>query len=905
VQQRLTCPRIRSSFLCCKTLPLDEFSNTEVLVVAVFFHKRRFPISKFGVLSSSVANPCVAMSRLDRDSNNNTNINDVLPDGDLGSRAFRAWATFLLHHRWFFLILSLGITLLFGKFMVTGLEVNTDFERFLDSESEVIKVVDELRDTFGQDQPFIFNIRGDVFSIDYLNRLKALHQELESLEMDIESLGERRRVRKDADKRPPPSQPPFEQNANLDQFPEEEGWGDETKGSIVEEIVSLINVRQVSWRSGSLKVAGLLDDWPSPEELPSLKKKVLADESLVGRVIDADGAHSVIMVRTDFMLEADLRRVHREMVRIGKAHRADGFEVMVTGMPTVSDTVHELILSDQARVTASAFSVVIIIAFFIFRHPLGVLGPFLVVVFADIWVLGLMGLVRVPITTTTSMITAFIACVGTGDAIHVQSVYRNARRNGVANQDAIIHSISITGVPVLYTSITTAIGLLSLILADLGGIGEMGVFSAFGVTAALINSLVLLPIVLSVNRKSLLGASHSVEKESRIDRFLDFCNGLSRPKEVNGKLSYTRRNIVLSIAAGATIFIFIGLSMLQAYHETLSWFPKDHSLYRNVKEFENSIGGMASANLLIEANHNKNLKDREILQALEALEKHIESYTPEDSAERFVHNSISMLDIIRESWRAVNDDKPEYNKLPDTQQGVYDMITLFESASPDDLKRLVTIDMKKAVMIARVKWMNAMAYEPLVAYIQRGIDKYVGDKASVKITGSVIVAADIISSLVLDMLKSFGGAIFIITLIMISLLKGIKLGTLAMIPNLIPVLSVMALMGFLSIYLDTATVMLGSLAIGIVVDDTIHYLHQFKAHYDKHKDVERAIKYSFDHTGRAMIITSIMLATAFMCNEIAVLLCYKITGLLLSSIIVLAIFIDLCLCPAILRAIYK
>ena len=112
-------------------------------------------------------------------------------------------------------------------------------------------------------------------------------------------------------------------------------------------------------------------------------------------------------------------------------------------------------------------------------------------------------------------------------------------------------------------------------------------------------------------------------------------------------------------------------------------------------------------------------------------------------------------------------------------------------------------------------------------------------------------------------------------------------------------------LSYLFLVIDTATVMLGSLAIGIVVDDTIHYLHQFKVHYDKHRDVEQAIQYSYDHTGRAMIITSIMLMCGFLCNEVATLLCYKITGILLAMIILLALFIDLCLCPAILRAVYK
>jgi predicted RND superfamily exporter protein len=213
--------------------------------------------------------------------------------------------------------------------------------------------------------------------------------------------------------------------------------------------------------------------------------------------------------------------------------------------------------------------------------------------------------------------------------------------------------------------------------------------------------------------------------------------------------------------------------------------------------------------------------------------------------------------------------------------------------------------MKKTLMVARTAWMDALSYKPLTRHLEEGVERFVGERATVEASGTIYVDITIISRLLMDLLRSFGAALVVITVIMLILLREIKLGLLAMIPNLLPILTVMGFMGFVSIRLDLATILLGSLAIGIVVDDTIHYLHQFKAHFAAHGEVESAIQHAFEHTGRALVITSVMLTTGFACNVFAQLNNYKMAGLLLSLTIALALLIDLCVTPALLRAAYS
>jgi predicted RND superfamily exporter protein len=126
-----------------------------------------------------------------------------------------------------------------------------------------------------------------------------------------------------------------------------------------------------------------------------------------------------------------------------------------------------------------------------------------------------------------------------------------------------------------------------------------------------------------------------------------------------------------------------------------------------------------------------------------------------------------------------------------------------------------------------------------------------------------------------------------------------------MLPNLMPIAVVMGYMGYAGIVLDTSTLMLGSIAIGIVVDDTIHFLHQFKSHHDVHGQVEAAVKHAFTHSGRAMALTSLLLVAGFACVTAGDMLSSRLFGYLLGLTAVAALLADLTLTPALMRVVYR
>lgn len=816
---------------------------------------------------------------------------------------FAAWARFVLRFRYPLLLVTLALTAVFGQATAQRLEIDTSVEAFLATKSDAFATLEELRDDFGRDEMFVVIAEGEVFSLPFLTRLKALHEELSSLDMELESLGKRKSLATGELVEKPQEQALADDG--FGDFGDDEGWGDEAGGTVVDETISIINARNTTFRGGGLVVEGLLDRFPTEEQLPALREFVLSEPSLVGRVVGKEGRFAAVMLRTDFMSEADSKRVHEEITRIVGKHQGKGFKLQVGGIPALTAALNTLILGDLGRMAGWAMGFIILIMAITFRHPIGILGPVAVVGQAVLWCFGSMALAGVKMTMISNILPAFILCVGIGDSVHILSVYRDMRFAGHDNEESIVRAVASTGMPVLFTTLTTCIGLLSFRIASVDAIRDMGTFGAFGVAIALVHSLVFLPAFLTFNRKSLLGrpvrdATHTGDL---LDRFLAFCNDLSAPRALEGQRSYARRNRTLFAASVVGVLSAAGAVTLEVYHNPVSWIPDSFEVKEAFDTLDNHLGGTADLTLLIKAKDGENLRDRDLMLALGKVQAHALEYEDPRRPDT-VGNVTSVIDVLKESNRAVHEDQAKYYAVPDTERGVSDMFTLFENAGPDALRRLATVDLSRGIMVIRAKWMDATSYEPLIAHIQGAIDEYVGEQAVISPTGAILNVVAIVSSLLMDLIRSFGTALVVITIVMVALLRDLRLGLISMVPNLLPVMIVMGFMGVTDIPIDLNTILLGSIAIGIAVDDTIHFLYQFKRHFTVHGDVEAAIDHSFSHAGRAIVTTSVILAFGF--GVFAAAEMYNVVrfGLLISLTLVIALLVDLIFTPALLRMTY-
>ena len=832
--------------------------------------------------------------------------------GELGNRYFRAFGTMVVGHRWTVLLLIGAVTAGAIYQIRTKLYVDNSPEAFMDSGGEAARVLEDFRDVFGRDDVFLVLVEGDVFSLPFLTKLKALHTELESIDIKVASLGERKASRDARRGRPTsgPHEPKKKPAAADDDFAEMDTGGDEwagvAGGSVVDEVISLINVRKIRTRKDGIDVGDLMKPMPTTEaEVAALRREVLGDPSagmppdttLVGQVVGRDGRHAAIVVRTDFMSQPDSVRVNEHVLELLERHKAPGFSVHLAGMPPMVASLQSMMLGDMQVLVMVSLGTIGLILLFMFVHPMGAIVPLMVVAVSAIWTLGLMATLGIPMTVISNILPAFLVCVGVADAVHLISIYRQGLLAGSDTRAAAIDAIADTGVPVFFTSLTTAVGLMSFKFASVDAIGEMGAMGAFGVGAAFVNTLTLLPAMLSFNKRSLMGADRA-RRMGAVDGLLRLCSVLTGQ-------TVGRRRATLGIALGLTAVAIFGATKLYVWHDPLSWLPKDTPVKVAFALTDEKLGGTANVQLLIDAEKRGGIKDIEVQAGLVALEKYLRAFVHPKTGDAIVGNVRSVVDIVRETNRALKGGDRKFYRVPDSQEAVNDRFFLVESSGPDDLKRLLTLDAKTTQMTIGMKWLEASSYQPLADYVIEGVKKYLpAAKVTVSMTGTVFNFLSTVGMLIRDLIRSFSVAFAVITLIMILLLRNIKLGLIAMVPNLLPIAYIMGIMGIGRIPIDMANLMIASIALGIAVDDTIHLLHHFKVHHDRYGDTEAAIQHALEHTGRALVVTSIILALGFFVYLSSQMLSLQRFGALIGLTVILALLLDLILTPALLRMAY-
>jgi predicted RND superfamily exporter protein len=800
------------------------------------------------------------------------------PDSTKGS-LFQWWIRLVLRHR---LLTTLALVALSATFAVqagTRLVVDTSAEALLADDSEASRALVQLRETFGDDRYILVLAGGNVFTNEYLERLKALHTDIEAISLAMHSK----------------AQAPAASAAHgFD--PSADDWDQETAGAAIDQVVSLINVREVKWTEGTLRVGDFVEELPlTPAQLEELRTAALRDPVKVGRIIGEKGAHSVVIVRTSDLSEAEQTAVYERIGELCKRHRKDDFTLHLGGYPALLAAINTTLMADVAQVFSLAVLGMLVALFLMFRHPLGVMGPVLVILMSVMWVLGSMAMLGADFTLISSVVPIFIAASGLGNAIHLQAIYRQLRLSGVGNRDAIARAAGIAGRAMAFTSLTTMAGMASFAFTSLGSVREMGVYSALGSAYSFLLSLTLVPLALSLHRKVGLGGTKTAVP-GVVPRLVSFTH-----RVVCQVAASRRRSIaIVSVFAVVTMIFALGIANLRVHHEPLSWFPDGHPIRQAFSEYERHIGGSANVALLIDLQGDHRLTEKEAIRRMEELERKISAYRDPNGTTP-VTKIASVLDLIRESWRAVHEDKPEYYVVPDTEAGIAAMYTLIESGSGQYLNRFVDAGRSKAVMEIRVQWMDATAYIHLGAFLRKTAHEVFGDYGKVRATGGVFAALSVLGALVRDQVTSFSVAFVLIVLTMFLLLRSFKLSLIAMIPNVIPILWVMGLMGMLGIPLDLNTVLIGSLTMGIVVDDTIHFFDHFLDGYREHRSVSQGLQVAFDQSGPAMVMTTIVMVVTFGLYMTATLRNSQWFGLLVAATAIFGVVCELLMTPALLQ----
>jgi predicted RND superfamily exporter protein len=313
------------------------------------------------------------------------------------------------------------------------------------------------------------------------------------------------------------------------------------------------------------------------------------------------------------------------------------------------------------------------------------------------------------------------------------------------------------------------------------------------------------------------------------------------------------------------------------------------------------MAGTMTMEILIDKKEDYAFQSPENLKALDELAKSAEAVR---SSVVQAGQTVSITDVLKEVHKGLNENQQDYYRLADNRPSISQELLLFENSGSEDLEELVDTIYSKARLTLIVNWADALEYKPFVDKI-RGLALQHFSSDEITITGLLPILSQTFSILIRSITLSYGAALIVIIPLMMLMVSSVKTGSLAMAPNIIPILLCLGFMSLVDIPIDGFTLLIGGVAIGLVVDDTIHFLHHFKRYLDITGSVEDAVVSTLQTTGRAMLFTSIILVCGFSTFTISSMLNLTYFGMLTSLTVTTALFADILLMPALVSVFFN
>jgi predicted RND superfamily exporter protein len=583
--------------------------------------------------------------------------------------------------------------------------------------------------------------------------------------------------------------------------------------------------------------------------------------------------------------------------KIVEKYRGENFEIFIAGSPSVTAFLKDSMKKDMAKFIVMILIAIIIFLALLFKRASGVFLPILTVVLAVLSTMGLMAFFGTPIKTMTQILPSFLLAVGVGASVHILAIfYKHYDQNQnddkkQAKADSIAYTLEHSGFAVIVTSLTTAAGMASFSTSEVAPVADLGIYAAAGVLISLLFTIILLPAMLVATPVKAKSVNRDDEHHDFMDKALTAIAHFSQ--------DHAKKIVIFSLLFMA---VTIGLATQVRYsHNPLEWFPEDHPTRVATEVIDKEMKGSISLELIIDSGKENGLYDIDLLKGIESLTQYAETINTDTY---FVGKAVSVVDVLKEIHKALNENRPEFSGLADNSNLISQEILLFENSGSDDLEDFVDSQFSKARITIKVPWIDSFQYKGLLDSITNKLDESFDDSVKVTTTGMIPMLAETTRAAVESSGKSYLIAFAIISLMMILLLSSIKLGLISMIPNLFPIFFILSIMVILKLPLDLFTMLIGAIVIGIGVDDIVHFMHNFRRYHMEGMETRQAVVATLTSTGRAMSITTIVLSVGFVLYIFASMNNLFLFGLLTSIAFVVALISVMLLTPALMAMIY-
>ncbi|MCA9524565.1 MAG: MMPL family transporter [Myxococcales bacterium] len=650
------------------------------------------------------------------------------------------------------------------------------------------------------------------------------------------------------------------------------------------------------------KVAPFVKTTPRTlEDARYLLRRALETERLRGGLLARDG-HHVAVIAT---LHRDLKsfwskdKVHDAIhALLATLSRETGRRFYTASMPFLSTEFRSLNRRDQRTLFPMVVALVLVTLAFLFRSFAGVVLPIVVVVVSVVWVRGLMGLLGIDETIIAGILPALLVAVCIADMVHYYSEYRHFALS-MDNRQAVVSALTRVMKPCFFTSLTTAFGFGSLLVSDIRVIATFGLLAAFGVTIAFILSTIALPLCVDILRPP------KADEHGR-------ARGLgSKMVKLMLRIAEITKRRRAAIAIGSAIVVVVssfGLARVNIETNDLQLIRRDNPLRASMEVIAKKLAGVAPLVLVFDTHGRDGVKDPRFLRRVERLQQRLRR----DPAVRHV---TGIVDFVKE-FRGIylGGDERDY-RVPDSRAEVSQLLAQLEG-DHGEMGDYVDFNYRFTRVVVRTAVLGTKSLRALhdrIAAIGRDVglvparghfttipSKPVAARFTV--TGLASIFVRMASFLLSSQIKSFSLALLVICLAMMVQLRSVRLGLISMIPNIFPLFVYMGIMGAAGINLDIGTTMIASVAIGISVDDTIHFMERHRIKVAEHGDYEIATRETHKEVGVAITFTSVILVIGFGTLMLGQFVPTTYFGMLTCITMIVALFADLFLLPVVINA---
>ncbi len=793
-------------------------------------------------------------------------------------KAFQYLGINVIRYRWPILLVTVLVAGLAAT-QLSYLSIATSVESLFRRNDQVLTDYQQFRNQFGRDEEIVLLISStDVFGLEFLATLKQFHEDLEN------------------------SVP------------------------LLKEVNSLVNALHIASIGNGSRVEGFLDSLPrTEEEAKQYRDRAITYPGFRNRYVTPDGKHAIVVIKTQAVsaLSADGLRLlgyarglqgaetnsppteqqsisqveNIAVIGIVEAviqqYQAPDFSIAFSGTPVYQYHVEPMVRHNMKKMCIIIILVPLLLMPVVFGRGSGAFMPQIMAVLGLMVALGLMALLSVRFSQTSSMLPSILLSIGLTAPIHFLVVYYKYQKR-VGQFRGIIATMKHSGFPIAMTSLTTVAGLLSFSFSDIAPIADLVNFTIVGILSILVFTLASLPAFLSILQVVEGAELGEVRYEASI---------FNRTLLALGRLGVSRPYLVLMLFLAGILAAGFSISQLQFSHNQLHYFSEDSDFMQQVRLIEAQTGGLRALEVMIDTHQKRGVIDPDLLQSIGRLENHLRSMR-DGQGRTYIGRTRSLVDPIRESAGAAG--QPNRGQGPNfrDEAAVAEQIDQIGRVAPRALLNYTDTDLRIARLTAMMYWRDAARDVTFIEAVRDYARTLFDAGVNVVVTGVVAIQSGIINAMMTSLAIGYTTGFLMIAGLMILTIGELRLGLLAMVPNLLPIVLALGVMGYLDIPLNTFNLIGGSIAIGLAVDDTIHFFHNFQRYYLKSGDIDFAVRETLGTAGRALLATTLILVLSFWMRLFSNLKVVADFGLVMGIALLVAFLADVLLAPALLRIFY-